>query len=225
MKFKRFLTCIMAFTLLCGINFPISHAALDQDQPTAPTGNDPDLARLNAINQHIADDIAATEEEMDNMSIDQPELDGFPPVESTNHLTTFAGAFRVWNSSHSHNMELPENTGNIDPTTIHQSMTTLYRYVTESNDMAFIFVLCSIEEPRTAIQRLIDRGIPVPANIMTTLPYFVRNLFLRGIPQHQQTTLLDVIEYNRYISQSPLAREFYAAAYYLFNRLIQIANM
>lgn len=224
-KFKRLLAYTLALTLLGGINFPISHAALDQDQPAAPTGNEPDLTRLNAINQHIADDIAVTEEDMDDMGIDQPELDGFPPAESTNHLTTFVSAFGDWHDRFSHNMGLPVNTGNISRETIFLSMTNLYQRVATFEDMAFIFVLCSIEPPHTAIQRLIDRGLPVPARPVETLCASVRNLFLREITQDQQTDLLNVIAYNRDTTQSPLARAFYASAHYLFNRLIQIANM
>lgn len=225
-KFKRLLAYTLALTLLGGINFPISHAALDQDQPAAPTGNDPDLTRLNAINQHIADDIAVTEEDMDDMGIDQPELDGFPPAESTNHLTTFVSAFGDWHDRFSHNMGLPVNTGNISHETIFLSMTNLYQRVAAFEDMVFIFVLCSTEPPRTAIQGLINRGIPVPANVMTTLPYFVRNDIFIGMPRDQQNDLLTIIGHNRDdITQSPLARAFYASAHYLFNRLIQIANM
>ena len=79
---------------------------------------------------------------MDDMGIDQPELDGFPPAESTNHLTTFVSAFGDWHDRLSHNMGLPVNTGNISRETIFLSMTNLYQRVAASEDMAFIFVLC-----------------------------------------------------------------------------------
>ena len=224
MKFKRLLAYTLALTLLGGINFPISHANLDQDLPAASAADD-DLTALNTIQQDHAAMEADARVHLDALRATYPNLfDGFPSLESITQLATFHRIFSAWQRRFSPNMNIPADVVNIGFFETVLSLSNLHFKATTRNSL-FLFALCSIEPPHTAIQRLIDRGLPVPARPVETLCASVRNLFLREITQDQQTDLLNVIAYNRDTTQSPLARAFYASAHYLFNRLIQIANM
>ena len=225
MKFKRLLAYTLVLTLLGGIITPVSHANLDQDLPAASAADD-DLTALNTIQQDHAAMEADARVHLDALRATYPNLfDGFPSLESITQLATFHRIFSAWQRRFSPNMNIPADVVNIGFFETVLSLSNLHFKATTRNSL-FLFALCSTEPPRTAMQGLINRGIPVPANVMTTLPYFVRNDIFIGMPRDQQNDLLTIIGHNRDdITQSPLAREFYASAHYLFNRLIQIANM